>query len=419
MNAESYSSIFDGVKKTILNNGLTVILKEDHSHPVVSVQVWVKAGSVNETEKTSGLTHFLEHLIFKGTEKYPGMEISGRVEKNGGVINAATSKEYTFFHIETSKEGLKEAVEILADMMSNAVFPEDEINKERPVVISEIKRHEDNPHAILYDKFSDLMFSRTPYRRRVLGDEKVVENVAREEIMSYYKAHYVPSNMYVSIAGDFKAGETLSLVKKTFGAQKGAAIKYDLNLEEKAVKPRSIRIKKDVEQGYLLAGFLGPVINSEEQFTADVAGTILGSGRASRLHKRIREEKQLAYHIGASFWTQRGTGVMVISSVFDPEKESELIEEIASVIKVLEEDGPSQEELNRAKQMIKSEWYFGNEVFHDKASLFAYWYLQGYPEMIGRYIKGIERVTVEDVKKFLAKYYGPYGLSLSVVVPEK
>lgn len=258
----SVSSIFaendaKGAITVKMENGLTVLLKEDRSQPVVSVQVWVKVGSINENNEQKGLSHFLEHLLFKGTEKYPGDEISRRVENEGGVINAATSKEYTQFHIDIQKDGAEEAIRILADAMANATMPDADINKERPVVIEEIVRHYDNPGGVLYDKFSEALFTKTPYRFSIIGSSSVIKNVTRAEIMNYYHSWYAPNNMYLSIVGDISSKKALKIIKDSFGRQKYSAVPKTPGLTEPEHGPIKVIQKKDVEHDYLLSGSSG------------------------------------------------------------------------------------------------------------------------------------------------------------------
>jgi len=408
-----------GVTKVQLKNGLTVLIKEDHAQPVVSVQVWVKTGSVNENDKQKGLSHFLEHLIFKGTKKYPGDEISRRVEDEGGIINAATSKEFTHFHIDIQKEGAYEAIRILADAMANATFPDNEIDKERPVVIEEIVRHNDNPGGVLYDKFSEAMFLKTPYRYSIIGSSQVIKDVSRQEIADYYHSWYVPENMFLSIAGDIEEKDALKIIEDTFGRQEMRQCPKPPELEEAEHAPRQAIEKKDVEHDYLLAGFFGPDIMSKDQFAADVVSNILGGGRSSRLYRKLREEKQLVYVIAASFEGQRGNGIVAFSSVFAAGKKKQVLDAIENEIKLLATMGPSEVELSRAKEMIKSEWYFDQESYHDQASSLGYWYMQGNPGMLDTYIDSVNKVTKDAVQKFLEKYYNPQLLSYAILEREK
>ena len=402
-----------------LDNGLTVLIKEDHSQPVVSVQVWVKVGSINENSGQKGLSHFLEHLLFKGTEKYPGDEISRRVENEGGSINAATSKEYTQYHIDIQKDGAEEAIRILADAVANAAMPEADIDKERPVVIEEIVRHYDNPGGVLYDKFSEALFIKTPYRFSIIGSSSVIKNVSRSEIMDYYHSWYAPRNMFLSIVGDISSKKALDIVKDSFGRQKNSDIPKTPDLTEDAHGPNGIVQEKDVEHDYLLAGFLGPDIMSNDQFVADVTANILGGGRSSRLFRKLREEKQLVYVIGSSFESQRGCGVLVFSSVFAAGKENQALEAINNEVASLMKNGPTDAELLRAKEMIKSEWYFDLESFHDQAAILAYWNLQGNPTQPDAYIGNINKVTKENVKDFLVKYYKDQLLTYALLAQEK
>lgn len=419
LKAEDSSALFKGVHKMILDNGLTVLIKEDHSLPVAAVQVWVKVGSVNENKKTHGLSHFLEHLIFKGSEKYPAQEISKKVETKGGIINAGTSKEFTNFYIETQKNGFEEAVKILADTMANAVFPQEEIEKERPVVIEEIYRHSDNPSSVLYDLFSEAVFTKTPYRESIIGSSTVIKNVTRQEISNYYHKYYVPGNMVVSIVGDINKTDAITLVQQTFGKQKSMPVPEEPKLIEPEHKSAAISKQKNVEHAYWMGGFLGPDISSDDQFAADITSVILGGGRSSRLYRRLREEKQLVYSTGASFWSQRGSGISVISAVFDPGKKKAVLNEITNELNLLMTNGPSDAEIQRAKEMTKSQWAFGLETFHEQASLIGYWEMQKRPEMTDIYISCIEKITKEDVVNFLKKYYQPHGLSSAVLLPKK
>ena len=331
----AFGSGMKGALPVQLDNGLTLLIKEDHSQPLVTVQVWVKTGSVNETPETAGLSHFLEHLIFKGTKLYPADEITRRTETQGGVINAGTSKEFTQYYIDIRKEAVEDAVRILADAMENALLPADEIDKERPVVIEEIRRHSDSPNAMLYDMFSEAMFKVTPYRSSVIGSAEVIRTVPRKEIEAYYKKHYVPANMFVSITGDVDADAMRKLATETFGGQPGKTPAPEAGLVEPPHESVSLRMKKAVEQAYWMAGFTGPTITSDDQFAGDITSVILGGGRSSRLFRRLREEKQIVYSIGTSFWSQRGSGVFAISGVFAPEKENEAVTATLAEIKRL------------------------------------------------------------------------------------
>ena len=401
-----------------IKNGITAVIIENHNSPVVSAQIWVKVGSINETKDTSGLSHFLEHLIFKGSKNYPGDMMTRLTETQGGVINAATSKEFTQFHIDIVKEKTDEAIKMLCDAMENAVFPIEEIEKERPVVIEEIVRHDDSPDAVLYEMLNKTLFIKTPYRDSVIGSSDVIKNVSREKIKHYYKSHYTPSNMFVIIAGDINSKDVLGTVETTFGKIKRSKPPAEPALIEKIHKPVVEKTSKNVEHTYFMSGFLGPTANSSEQFAADIVSSILGGGRSSRLVKNLREDKKLVYGIGASFWSQRGSGIFAVSATFDPKNEQQVLNEIKRELDNLAENGPTDEELSRVKEMTISQWVFANETAHDKASLYGYWHIEGNPKMAETYLDGIRKTTREDLKHFLKKHYLPQGLNRVSIEPK-
>ncbi|MEI8217744.1 MAG: pitrilysin family protein [Elusimicrobiota bacterium] len=402
-----------------LDNGLTVLVTENKALPVVSVQVWVRVGSINETAATRGLSHFLEHLIFKGTKRYPGDEISRRVENNGGMINAGTSKEFTQFYIDSQKNGFEDAVRMLADAMANAAMPDDEINRERPVVIEEIKRAADNPSSELYNSFSSALFPTTPYHYNVIGSSTVIRTVRRNDILDCYHHHYVPANMIVSIGGDVDTPAALALIRETFGAQKNHPAPAHPAVIEPPHAAVTVKTTKQVEQLYWLGGFTGPDCGAPLLYAADIVSTILGGGRSSRLNRVLREDKQLVYGIGSSFWPQGGTGVFSISAVCSAENVTKVPTEITRELDLFLANGPTDAELTRAKEMTRSQWYFDQETAHDQAATAGYWHLMGYPSMPDTYIENINKVTAGDVTDFLKMYYQPQGLTSAVLIPEK
>ncbi|MDI6757333.1 MAG: pitrilysin family protein [Endomicrobiia bacterium] len=389
-----------------LANGMKALLCPETGTGVTSVQVWVSAGSIYENEKTAGLSHFLEHLIFKGTRKFPGDEISRLVETSGGAINAGTSKEYTVYYIDAPSEAAGLAVEILSDAMSDAAFPADEIEKERPVVLEEIKRHDDEPTSVLYELLSETLFTTSPYRKRIIGDEKVIETVSRDEIIAYYKRYYTPSNMTVSIAGDFDAATMRPLVEKYFGGQQAGALRRSApNLKETAAPSEKLRrAAKNVAHTYAACAYLAPDTSSDRQFAADVAAHILGGAESSRLYRKLREEKRIVYGVGAGFYAQKGDGIFEVSAVFDKENFSKVRQAVAEEISALAAEGPSPQELERAREVIKTGWLFGTETAHDRASMMGYWSVAENLAILDRYIAAIEAVSAQDVKEFFARY---------------
>ncbi|MEO0224793.1 MAG: pitrilysin family protein, partial [candidate division WOR-3 bacterium] len=194
-------------KRFVLDNGMVVLLKRDSKLPLVSIQIWVRVGSIYETEQINGISHFLEHLVFKGTSKYNMYEISKKIEYYGAILNAGTSKEYTVYYTDIPKNGLYDAIDVLSQLVFYATFPDEELEKERNVVIEEIKRSEDNPINVLYENFNGLLFKKTPYKWRIIGKEDNIKSLSKQQIVDYYQKFYIPQNMILSICGDIDYNE--------------------------------------------------------------------------------------------------------------------------------------------------------------------------------------------------------------------
>jgi len=391
-------------KQLMLDNGLVVLLKKSSELPVVSVQVWVKTGSIYETEQTNGISHFLEHLVFKGTEKYLVNQISKKIESYGGIINAGTSKEYTVYFVDIPKEGIEDAFDVISQLVFHATFPEDELEKERLVVIEEIKRYEDNPGNVLYENFNNKLFTLSSYKWRILGKEENIRTLPRQEIINYYKTHYHPKNMVLSICGDFD-DNIYELIKKYFDVKISTNyITTNILLDEEP-KGSIFEVKKHkVQHTYFLSGFLGPKINDKHQYTGDVLSIILGEGISSRLYKILREEKQLVYEIGSGFYTQLGPSIFYISGICERKNLEKVVDEINNILTDLRTNGPTDKELEKARQILLTRWYFNNETVHSKSATAAWWFLFKSLEELNSYIDNINKINKEDVKEFLTIY---------------
>ncbi|MCL2799331.1 MAG: insulinase family protein [Endomicrobia bacterium] len=401
------------------DTGLTSVLINNDDSLAASVSVYVRAGAVDEKSSQAGLSHFLEHLMFKGSKNYQGDELSRRVENMGGYINAATSKEYTMYYINIQKDGVEEAVKMLADVVQFPLFPQDDVDRERKVVIEEIQRHSDNPESVLYETFFKTIYEKSALKNSIIGTADVIANVSRDEIYDYYSSHYVPEKMVVVVSGNFDKNKTQKLIDKTFGKiQKRTPLPDPVTLE--SVHTGKDWIKHDkVEVGYLVSGFLGPDITSDDIFTADLAMSVLGGGKSSRLYRVLKDEKQLVYSIGSSFMTVKGTGIAYVSAVFAPENLDEIKAEIKKQIEDIIKNGITEEELNRAKLAFKTSWNFSHETPFDIAYNVGYWTLMGRPEAADNYMLKIKALTAENVREFFAKYYSPDRITNAALLPNR
>jgi predicted Zn-dependent peptidase len=405
------------VKTVKYKNGLTSVLINDKNSLTAAVIVFVRVGSVDEKPYQSGLSHFLEHLMFKGSKNYIGDLMNRNVENMGGYINAATAKEFTMYYINIQKNGLEESIKMLADTMQNPSFPQDEIDRERKIVIEEIQKHSDNPAAVIYEKFYETLYVKSALRNSVIGIPQVVTNVSREEICGYYKTHYIPAKMVVVVSGNFDEASVEKLIGETFGKFDEQSASPDPMLFEKIHDGKDIIEYGKVEMGYMLTGFLGPAINERDIYTADTAVNILGGGKSSRLYRSMHEKKHLVYSTASCFMAEKGTGNICIMSVFDSKNFKKIKDEIKKQIEDIIDDGIAGEELNMAKISIKTSWNFSTETPFGIADNIGYWHLMGNPEFEAEYIKKIESVTVGDIVGFFKKYYSPTTVSNVALLP--
>jgi predicted Zn-dependent peptidase len=398
-------------------NGLMSVLINDKNSLTATAIVFVRVGAVDEKPSQFGLSHFLEHLMFKGSKNYIGDLMSRNVENMGGYINAATAKEFTIYYINIQKDGLEKSIKMLADTMQNPFFSQDEIDRERKVVIEEIQRHYDNPAAVIYEKFYEALYAESALKNSVIGTPQIVANVSREEIYDYYKTHYVPAKMVVVISGNFDETSVEKLIGETFGKFEEQSAPLDPMLFEKVHDGKDIIEYGKVETGYMFTGFLGPTINDKDIYAADIAVNILGGGKSSRLYKAMYEKKHLVYSTASCFMTEKGTGNICIMSVFDSKNLKKIKDEIKKQIEDIIDGDIAEEELNRAKLSIKTSWNFSLETPFDIADNIGYWHLMGNPEFAAEYIKKIENMTVNDIVGFFKKYYSPAAVSNIALLP--
>lgn len=394
-------------ENTKLKNGINVILDLDPSSLLTAIQIWISVGSVDEDETNSGISHFIEHTIFKGTKTKTQKEIAPEIEKYGGIINAATSKDYTFFYtLITSSNSLK-ALEILSDVVLNPEFPEQEVEKERQVVIEEIKRKDDNPQSQLFEEFYSQVYRESPYASRVIGNEDIILGLKRVDLLAFHNKFYTSNNIFVVVTGNFDRDKVLELVEKYFGGlQKGKKPKNKLLMYRPKYKKEHAKkiIKRDVAQGYVIMGFPAASINSDEQYSLDLASYILGAGRACRLNKRLVEQSKLALSVSCSFSSKKGPGLFNVYGVCDPEKAPELSNRILLELLDLSINPVSEEELNRAKTLLLRDKLYERQTPDGRAGELGFYMVLGNGAISEDYVSKVKEVKAKDIKKVISKY---------------
>lgn len=402
-----------------LENGQTVIIKEVHSNPIVTIDTWIRTGSINENDKNNGVSHFLEHLFFKGTTKLAPGEFDKILETKGAITNAATSKDFTHYYITIPSNYFELALELHSDMLLNPLVPRKELEKERKVVIEEISKDETNPQNVLYENLVSMLYKTHPYKRKVIGTREIISTIQREEILDYYNKFYVPSNMVTVIVGDVDSEKTLELVKKGFngGSKKVSAETFP------AEKPLTCQVRKIVklpsQSGYMLIGFRSVKVTNSDSYALDVLSTILGGGRSSVFYKNIKDGKQLAYSIGTSNSGYKDDGIFYVSANFVPENLEKLESAIFEEIKNIQKNGVNSEQLELAKNIIERETYYDRESISNIAQEIGYTMVTSNDiKFYDDYVENIKKVTADEVKRVANKYLGVEKSAVSIVLPE-
>lgn len=421
--AVKYNRLDMNYKLHTLKNGLRVLLAPMPSLESATAIVWVRTGSRFEEKDKNGISHFMEHIIFKGSKKRPSARaISEAVDSMGGEFNAGTSKEWTNFYIKAKKESLDLALDILSDMVLNPLIKSEEVEREKGVIVEEIAMYEDTPIMKIGEVFEETIFGGNSLSWDTAGTEKTVRSITRDDFLRYRKLHYYPENMVVSVAGGIGEKEALGLVEKYFGELPGRSqnkVTFEV-FEDKQTKPQIIVKNKKNEQAHFILGFLGNKRGHKDRFIEAILASILGGGMSSRLFIEVRERRGLAYSVRTSSEHYLDSGYLATYAGVDPSK----IEEASKVI--LEQTYGlitgkypiSKEELTKAKEFLKGHLSLSLEDTHDVSSFFGEQELMlskiDTPEEI---FEAIDKVTIEDVLRIAKQFFVPARLNFAVIGP--
>ena len=402
-----------------LPNGQTVVVYPIKDNPIVTIDTWIKTGSVNETDTNNGVAHFLEHLFFKGTKAYPTGEMDKILESKGAVINAATSKDFTHYYITIPSEYFETAMDLHSDMLLNPQIPRKELEKERKVVLEEIAKDGNTPSKKVYDNLNDLMYSKHPYKRKVIGTTDIIGTIRREEIIDYFNNYYAPSNMITLVVGNVEPEKAVTKIQQSFNQGYKKPIKKFFKKEAQLTTQKRKVDYTDTQSGYMMIGFRGVDITNSETFALDVLAEILGGGKSSRLYRDIKEQKGLAYSISASNGSYRDDGIFYITSNFTPTSQEKLEKAIFDEIINIQKYGITDEELQRAKNIIIQDTYYSRESTSNISNELGYiMTLTNSSNLYDTYVDNIKKVTTQDVVAAAKKYLGVNKSAVSIILPE-
>lgn len=409
-----------------LSSGLRILTVPMPSLESVTVTIWVKTGSRNEDEKVGGISHFLEHMVFKGSPKRPtAREISAAVDAIGGEFNAATSKDWTNFYIKASKANLETAMDVLSDMVLNPLLKEDEIEREKGTIVQEIRMYEDTPMMHIGDVFEELVFNGTQLGMDTAGSEKTVMGIKREDFVDYRKIHYQPENMLVTIAGGIDEKDVLKLVAKYFGdikKQKQVPGDKFQTFDLKQKTPGFKLQTKKSEQAHMILGFMGDGRTYEKRFSQSLLSIILGGGMSSRLFIEVRERRGLAYSVRTSIERYMDIGYIATYAGVNVKKADEAVKVILDqCYGIASGKYPiTEKEFKKAKGYLKGNLALALEDTRDVSGFF------GEQELfLGKCLtpediyQKIDKTTIKDVLIEAKKLFVPEKLNLAIIGPFK
>lgn len=388
------------------DNGLKLVVKTISGIKSVTMGVFVGAGSADENNINNGISHYIEHMLFKGTKKRSAFDIADNIDSIGAQINAFTTKEMTCYYTKTITEHAEKTFEILSDIFFNSTFDEKESEKEKKVIFEEISMVEDRPDDICVDSLAAAFFGNNFLGKTILGNKDTVSNLNSEIVRDYMQKYYIPSNTVISVAGSLKPDDAEKLADKYFASVFNSGKGDIIRVKPKKVKPKQIDRFKDVEQVHLCLGFPSPKFNSKISNEIAVINTILGGGMSSRLFQKIREEKGLAYQVYSYPSAYRMTGIYTIYAAVNPSMVKQSAELIIEEIKKIKQKGITKEEFERGKEQIKSAMIFGQESSSSLMNAYGrFMTITGKMLNLEKKIKRINSLTMEDIEVALKNLF--------------
>lgn len=393
--------------KHVLDNGLTVIIKPMPGNPMVSVYGLIKAGSATEGKYLgSGLSHFLEHMLFKGTQSRGVGEIGRAIQAAGGSINAQTSYDYTMFTITVPRDAMNTAVELLSDALFHSSLDPVELEKERQVIFGEMRMRKDNPETYLSQLVFRSVYLNHPYKHPIIGYPELFEKVTREGLYDFYKTYYTPNNMVISIAGDVDRSKTLDVVRSFFGSYaRSAPIPRNLPPDPWVISPRFVEAFYPTDVTRLAIMFQSVGLMDRDLFALDVLAKILGEGESSRLYRELYQQRELVHEVSAYNYTPYDRGVFGVEATLDDDKREDVERLMMDQIEAMSKKLVTPDELQKAKKQVESEFVMGlqttEQVAFSQAMDEA---LTGDHLFAKKYVDGVRAVTAADIQRVARTY---------------
>ncbi len=398
------------VRRRVLASGLRIVTEEVSSVRSAAVGIWVNVGSRDETPAVAGASHFLEHLLFKGTTRRTALEISSAIESVGGEMNAFTSKEYTCFYARVIDTDLPMAIDVISDLITSSMVTAQDVDAERKVVLEEIAMRDDDPSDLVHDLYAQTYYGDTQLGRPILGTIDSINNMSRASVYNYYKKRYLPQDLVVAVAGNIKHKKVVAMVEAALSLDGfldlSGTPQIRPNTAIKRARQGSVGlISRKTEQAHMFYGMEGVARSDERRFAMGVLSAALGGGMSSRLFQEIREKRGLAYSVYAYAQQFAGSGQIGFYAGCNPRKAIEVIEIIREVLSDVAANGMSHEEIERAKGAVRGSLVLSQEDSGSRMSRIGkneivYGQIMDFDEIL----KAISTVNESDIKKIASEF---------------
>lgn len=411
------------VYEETLENGLRVFIINDRNAPLAVFEIWYNAGSINEQVGKTGLSHLLEHMMFKGTPRYGSKVFSKIINKAGGIDNAGTSHDYAYYFQKLSPDRLYLSIEMEADRMRNLIMDNSEFLSERDVVMEERRmRYEDDPQNLVFEEVVATAFKNNPYRWPVIGWMEDLKNVTRDDLMDYYREHYIPNNAFIVIAGNVDVNTVMAKIRREFGPiPKGPEI-GKLNIQEPVQKgEKRVYINKEAELPYVISAYKTPNVLDEDSYALDVLAGVLSGGKSGRMYRSLVDEKRIALSAGAGYSNfNKFPFIFYLEGTPLPGKKIEEVENaLYEEVQKLKDMPPSEREVQKAKNQIEADFIMGQDSVYSQAMVLAQFEMLGSWRLKEKYIEGLRKVTPDDVQRVAKKYMVADQRTVGTLIPVK
>ena len=411
------------VQEHVLDNGLKVLLLEDHKSPAVTFQVWYRVGARNEKDGKSGLAHFLEHMMFKGTPTTGPEEYSRIIAKNGGRTNAFTSSDVTVYFATMSREKIGIEIELEADRMANALLGDKYFEPEKKVIQEERRmRTDDNPVSALSEATSAVAYTVHPYRRPVVGWMQDILALTRQDLVDFYKLYYAPNNAYIVMVGDFSSAEMLAQIKHAFGKIPRGPEPPKVSIEEIEQRgERRLILKKEAELPFVLNFYHAPNLKSADSFALDLLTVVLAGGKSSRLYHDLVYQKRLVRGVDADYSgiSIDPAGLSIYAQLLPGIEPATVEREIERGLEKVKSELIAERELQKAKNQVEAAFVFAQDSIFGQAMKVGYYEAVGGWRQMDGYLDGIRKVSREDIRRVARQYLNPDRRTVGTLIPTK